>query len=82
MDAKAYEQITHWSLCSQLSEIQDRAESARILAQALRDGHTNDRQRDTDQLTTDLAELANWIGHVQRQHAPDVQNTWPAADQS
>lgn len=70
MKPEYYNSIKHWKLSTQLVEIQDRAESARILAQAVSDGHTNDSKRDLDQLTKSLAELADWIGFVQRQHAP------------
>src|SRR3954469_22563875 len=71
MNSEDYQKITHWSLHSHLVEIQSRVESGRILAAAVRDGRTNDPKRDADSLAKSLADCADWIGYVQREHAPE-----------
>ena len=68
MTATEYASMKDWSLRSHLLEIQDRVESGRILAAAIREGRTNDPKRDADVLAKSLADVADWIGFVQREH--------------
>jgi hypothetical protein len=62
--------MANWPLRSHLMEIQDRVESGRILAAAIRDGRCRHPENDLKTLTANLNELSDWIGHVQRQYAP------------
>lgn len=72
MNQEAYARISHWSLSTQLIEIQQRVEGSYLLAHRLRDGHTVDPKRDIDKLTKDLAEWSSWLAQVREQHAPDA----------
>jgi hypothetical protein len=73
MNADQYAKISLWPLSSHLAEIQDRIESARLMAAAIHHGKAVSPQKYAGELAVNLVEIADWIGHVQRQHAPFTQ---------
>jgi len=73
MTEEDYEKIKDWPLRSHLIEIQDYAESARLRIKSVMEGYTINTEKDLLSAREMMNKVVDWIGHVQRHHAPDPQ---------
>ena len=74
MKNEDYKAMELWPLRSHLIEIQDRIESARLMASAIHQGRVVSPQKSAGEIAAKLVEIVDLIGRVQRQHAPDRPN--------